>query len=462
MTIVPDASEKDHELLLRFKYFIKRFKINQILRSVNATKEKGVPVYAIFAFLMQLVFTHKNFFGLLETRPEEVGFGKDVVYRFLAKACIRWELFVFRLSTSVINDVKKLTSSERKHVYIIDDTPYYRDRSKKVEMLSRCYDHSKDCYYKGFEMLNLGWSDGQTFIPVDFRLVASGNDKNLLYGSEAPEDNRTIATQRRADARKEKPALALEMLENAKSATVIPDYVLFDSWFSSPSFILSVKALGYDAVARLKNHENFRYIFQGQCLSLSQIYKMSKKRRGRSRYLLSVEVKVQHKDFTETIPAKIVFARDRKKRKKWIALISTDVALTENEIIELYAKRWDIEPFHKVIKFNLHLTKEFQLRSFDAITAHAAIVLTRYIFLSLLNRESKDDRTIGELFLIVCDELEDISFAYAFELILAVFEQYLADYLYLAKTQIEALVEHFLAYLPSCIKDRLTFSVCES
>jgi hypothetical protein len=34
----------------------------------------------------------------------------------------------------------------------------------------------------------------------------------------------------------------------------------------------------------------------------------------------------------EEVQAKIVFVRDRNRKKNWLALLSTDVALTEEEI----------------------------------------------------------------------------------------------------------------------------------
>ena len=36
-----------------------------------------------------------------------------------------------------------------------------------VELLSRVYDHSKKVYMRGFRLLMLGWSDGNTFMPVN-------------------------------------------------------------------------------------------------------------------------------------------------------------------------------------------------------------------------------------------------------------------------------------------------------
>jgi hypothetical protein len=310
--------------------------------------------------------------------------------------------------------------------------------------------------------MTVGWSDGQTFIPIDFALLGSNDDDNLLEGSHIKEDKRTIATRRRMIARSEKPALALSMLEKIKGTAAQTDYVLFDCWFSSPSAILSINQLGYHVVSRLKNNENFRYHYQGENRSISKIYSMNRKRRGKSRYLLSVIVNVRPNDFEDAIPAKIVYVRDKSNRKKWIALISTDISLTEDEIIALYGKRWDIEVFHKVIKSYLKLAKEFQVRSYDAMVAHTTIVMTRYIFLSIENRENKDFRSINEGFYALCKELEDISFAFAFELILSVMKQCVSESLYLAKEQVEALIDIFISRLPAYIKKKLMFSMCES
>ncbi len=77
-------------------------------------------------------------------------------------------------------------------------------------------------------------------------------------------------------------------------------------------------------------------------MSLVFIYNKSKKRRGRSGYLLSIIVDVV-KD-GESIPAKVVYVRNRNKRKEYLCIISTDVKLDEDEIIRIYGKRWSIMP----------------------------------------------------------------------------------------------------------------------
>lgn len=43
------------------------------------------------------------------------------------------------------------------------------------------------------------------------------------------------------------------------------------------------------------------------------------------------------------IPAKFVYVRNKSKRKDWLVIVSTDTALSEEEIIRVYGKRWGID-----------------------------------------------------------------------------------------------------------------------
>ena len=77
---------------------------------------------------------------------------------------------------------------------------------------------------------------------------------------------------------------------------------------------------------------------------------------ARSKYLLSVPVKVgQDKNGDNGIDARIVCVRNRNKHKDWIAIICTDMGLSEQDIIRIYGHRWDIEVFFKTCKSSLLL-----------------------------------------------------------------------------------------------------------
>ena len=111
---------------------------------------------------------------------------------------------------------------------------------------------------------------------------------------------------------------------------------------------------------------------------LNKILSICKECHGRSKYLLSLNVMVC-KD--RKIPAKIVCVRNKKNKKDWIAFICTNPALSEEEIIRVYGKRWQVEVFFKTCKSYLQLVSECYSRSFEALTAHIAIVFTRYLWL---------------------------------------------------------------------------------
>jgi len=85
--------------------------------------------------------------------------------------------------------------------------------------------------------------------------------------------------------------------------------------------------------------------------------------------------------FSSGLPCKLVFVRDRRK-SDWLALLSTDVDLSAEDIVRTYGKRWDIEVFFKMIKQHLSLAKEIQYRDYDALIGHTSILFMRYMFLA--------------------------------------------------------------------------------
>ena len=153
------------------------------------------------------------------------------------------------------------------------------------------------------------------------------------------------------------------------------------------------------------------------------------------------------------IPAKVVYVRNRNNRKDYLCLLSTDLSLEENEIIRLYGKRWDIEVFFKVCKSYLKLSKECHSLSYDAMTAHTAVVFTRYMMLSLESRESNDIRSLGELFVYISDEMTDITWLQALQMLL--FRSTLSETAELTEEKINELVDNFLDTLPSLLKSLL-------
>ena len=450
---ITQANQNDKQISKSIKRFFIRFHISSALKASNAYKKKGIPVVEVFQYLFLLIFSNRSMYMSLITGRNTPGFAKDTVYRFMKMIQINWIRFTTLLASRIIKDaIVPLDSKERTNVLIIDDSMFERNRSKKVELLAKAYDHANHRYRFGFRMLTLGWSDGSTFLPVNSVLLSSENKKNRV--NEAIDvDKRTVGYKRRMLSMQKGTQAMLELLKIAKKAAIPAKYVLFDSWFSSPSTLHAVKSIGYDVIGMVKKTPKMFFRYNGKDMSLTTIYNQNKKRRGRSRYLLSVLVDVV-KD-GEVIPAKVVYVRNRNKRKEYLCLISTDTTLDENEIIRIYGKRWDIEVFFKVCKSYLNLSRECNCLSYDAITTHTAVVFTRYMMLSLESRESNDNRSLGELFLYFSDEMSDITWIQAFQMLLQMFRTILSDNTELSEEKINDLVDTFMNTLPALLKSQL-------
>ena len=124
-------------------------------------------------------------------------------------------------------------------------------------------------------------------------------------------------------------------------------------------------------------------------MNIKQIFARSKKRRGRSRYLLSVKVKVSYTDEK------------------------------------------------------------------NALTAHVSIVFIRYMVLSVEKRLNEDDRTVGELFFLMADELQDITFNQSMVIIVQALIDSVQEFLHLTDDQINSLLANFVSRLPAYLRDSL-------
>ena len=393
---ITQATQNDKQISKSIKRFFTRFHVSSVLKASNAYKKKGFSVMEIFQYLFLLIFSNRSMYMNLIIGRNTPDFAKDTVYRFMKMIQINWIRFTTILSARIIKDaILPLDSEERAKVLIIDDSFFERNRSKKVELLAKVYDHAKHKYLFGFRMLTLGWSDGSTFLPVNSVLLSTENRKNRI--NEATEvDKRTVGYKRRKLSMEKGTHAMLTLLDIAKKAAIPAKYVLFDSWFSSPSTLHAVKNMGYDVIGMVKKTPKM--------------------------FLMVDVVK-----YGETIPAKVVYVCNRNKRKEYLCLISTDVNLDENEIIRIYGKRWDIEVFFKVCKSYLNLSRECNSLSYDTITAHTAVVFTRYMMLSLESRECNDNRSLSELFLYFSDEMSDITWIQAFQMLLQMFRTMLTD-----------------------------------
>lgn len=449
-------NDQNKQLPNEIKSTFKELNILKYLRDAGITKSFGFSCANIFQLIFCLIFENKNWFRMLESRKSTDVPAKDTVYRFLNQSTFNWRRFLLLLSANTVGKVSKLTRHNRPKVLIFDDSPYNRNRSKHVELLARCFDHAsqKMRFYKSFRMLTLGWSDGATFMPIDFSLLSS--KKSQINGISEKVDKRSSGYKRRKEALQTAPEQIPSMIERALNAGVEASYVLMDSWFTQQPLIKEITEQGLDVIGMVKKLKQ-RYLVDGERVSLDQLYRLATPSDGKNGILRSI-----HTTQANGVPVKVVFVRNRNKKSDWLAILSTDCTLSDQEIIRIYGMRWDIEVFFKTTKSLFKLEKEFQSRSYDALISHTTIVFTRYIVLSWQNRCSTDDRTLGGMFYELCDEINELDWAVALQQLIELLEDTLKHTNKRIQKLIKSQLQQWVAGLPNYIKVYLPVLNCES
>lgn len=398
-------TQADIQIQSKIDDFFNEFSISTSLHRCGVRKRHGYSVRSLIMAIFSLPFVQKNFFRGIVIN-DNLSFGKDAAYEVLKGCRSNWRRLLLIIGIKLYHFFNRLTDENRESVLIVDDSPYDRSRSKSVELLSRVWDHSNSRFIKGFRMLTICWSDGASCLPLDFSLLSSSDAKKRLCENRKSMDKRCSAWQRRQEATIKAPDNLEAMVKRILAAGVQAKYLLMDSWFAMPSTIKAL-APNIDIIGMVKKTPKIHYEYDGHWIDVKAIYRRLKKHRGRARILASVVVKLKG-----GLSAKLVFVRDRHKND-WLALISTDLDLSNEDIVRIYGKRWDIEVFFKMAKQHLKLAKEIQCRDYDALVAHTSIVFMRYMFLAYQNRIETDNRTFGELFYACCQEVSDISFVEA-------------------------------------------------
>jgi len=450
-----EQKSQNNQLPKELKSVFDELEIFKHLRNAGIKKRFGFTCSYLFQLIFCLIFHHKNWFNLLQSKKGDQYPAKDAVYRFMNHSKFAWRRFLTLFSVSTIHKVDALTDSNRPKVLIVDDSMYDRNRSKKVELLARCMDHSSltKRYYKGFRMLTLGWSDGFTFMPLDFSLLSS--IKAQINGISEKIDKRCSGYKRRIEALQSAPELVSAMVERALSAGISARYVLMDSWFTHQPLVTSIIEIGLDVIGMVKP-TNQRYIVNNQQVSLKQLYYLATPVQGKKGILRSI-----HTTLVNGVQIKVVFIQNRNKRSEWLAILSTDCTISEQEIVRIYGMRWDIEVFFKTTKSLLRLQKEFRGVSYDLLISHTTIVFARYIVLSWQNRCNTDQRTLGGIFYELCDEVNDLDWAVALQQLIELLEDAIKQSNKKIKKIIQSQLQQWIAGLPNYIKAYLSISVCE-
>ena len=91
--------------------------------------------------------------------------------------------------------------------------------------------------------------------------------------------------------------------------------------------------------------------------------------------------------------------------------------------------------------------KEYYSLSYDAITAHVAILFTRYMILEVQKRDNEDELTLGELLYLAIDEMADISFSESMPILIEAMTNNMKEIIHADDNQLVRISELFLINL---------------
>ena len=396
------------------------FSSTWIVKGIFNLKTKGYSYSYLLQTLILMPFLGaKNIHGLFKTHYHDFYQGcKDSLYDTMHNPYINWRLLLLNFAKQFIRKVKPYNSGNTLTYFIADDTDLEK-RSPLFEGISRVFNHVVHKHILAYKLLALGYSDGKSFIPLDFSLHnEKGKKKNYgLTGKQRKGQYKKERTQtshgakRKKEVRTEKGKNLLKMVKRSVKHGIIADYLLTDSWFLSENMICEIRKIKNGAIHILSmcKMDKRKYTFENGCYNAKELLLLKKQNkknitRSKKHKVYYIEIIVDYKGFK----LKLFFTR-LSKHSKWRLLATTNTSLSFTQAFDMYSNRWAIEVFFKEGKQLLGLGKN-QSRDFDAQVASTSISFIQYIILALYKRADKYE-TIGGIFEACKTEISEQVFA---------------------------------------------------
>lgn len=400
----------------------------------------------VVSWMIKARFARKSLFRCARSKEFTPKTGRNV----LNDGRINWQKLVCLSAAKLIVSLRPVIDRRRRLALIVDDTLMARSSSKKTELLAKVYDHDKHEFLTGYRGLTVGWSDGNTFLPVNFALMSTKKKKNMIGSQPFTTDQRSIAGRRRAQAQRPMNTVTVELIKQTISEGVPAKYVLFDSWFSSPKMFWQLKQLGLDSVGMLKQAKKAYYRYRGRLYDIKGLYERlaASKMRRKTDYIYSSVVEAEYQG--HAFPVRLVYVTKRGSKGKYLVLATTQYKLHPQEIIQLYGRRWQIETYFKAAKQYLALNKS-QIQSYDGQCGYIAVTALTYDLLAWQERQNIDDRTLGDLFYLMNEALPDLAFEEALVYLLTALKKVKAE----VTETVAQILDNFIKLLPVFIQKQL-------
>jgi len=303
--------------------------------------------------------------------------------RFLSEYKWNNEYVDYKRISHSIHTIRKNIDENQVGFLIIDDSLSKKDDStKKIEGLDYHHSHSDGKIMWSHCIVSSHYKVSNYSLPLNFKLYL----RKQFYGSKFKK------------LFKNKHELAMQLVDEFTPATET-NYLLVDAWYTSGKLMLHALKRGYHTIGRIKSNRTI-YPF-GLKASVKEFSNHIRKNEtcpvtvGENKYYVyRYEGKIN--DIENAVILICWSKADLSDKPSYI--VSTDVGLDSQVILEYYQNRWDIEVSYRYHKNSLGFD-QYQVESLISIKRYWSMVFMTYTFLELF-RASKGKalglKTIGD------------------------------------------------------------------
>lgn len=207
--------------------------ITTLINKAGFKKRTGTSITEVVFLLLLWVFlsTSVRLFSResLKTFSEAK---KDVFYETLKREDLNWRKLNLEVGLQVYKN-HQLQQSEIK-AFVVDDSVKQR-RGKKMEGVSRHFDHLTGRSCMGQQVLTLGLATGEAFLPIDSQIYISSVKAQDL--KKPFKDGRSVIANRYREAQTTKPKILSSMVKRALNQGFNASHILGDAWFGTKATI---------------------------------------------------------------------------------------------------------------------------------------------------------------------------------------------------------------------------------
>jgi ribosomal protein L24 len=432
---------------------LREINISKILKESNFIKRDVgyAPLQVLLHFVYMLVMNKRQSAFVKQSVD---AYGKDTYYRFVQSVRYNWRKLLLLSAFALIRKIQPLQKKSDYRVLIIDDTVEVK-RGKQIEgSCKSIYSNKEQRWVNGINVVNLAYADEHSTFQLDFSVRIHESKRVDISNFTKTLHHKSNGYKRRKEGLDGKNEIALDMVERALNIGVDADYLLVDSWYAKPNFLLQAREIGIDTVARLANSPKI-WNFKGKYKTINALYEGLKHHKSTLR---GYHGKIRYSYFDAIVEhpkvgkLKLVFLSTK---KELLVFASTDISLCGKEIIEVYKKRWNIEQGYKDLREYFGFGKE-ENRIYEALIARITLSMFTYNLINYINRINHEPQTLGELFRDLECELETL--VISMQLFLQILTN-IANIHQNLKTSKE--LQHIIAVIGAYTQKQLGF-MCES